>query len=60
VEWKHTREGVDWDELSALYRAAPGNKSKVLGIASVDDVEIESQPRGAVNHLARQTWSLPQ
>jgi GNAT superfamily N-acetyltransferase len=28
LEWKHTCEEVDWDELSALYRAAPlGNKS---------------------------------
>ncbi len=23
LEWQHTLEGVDWDELSALYRAAP-------------------------------------
>ena len=28
LEWKHTCEEVDWDELSALYLAAPlGNKS---------------------------------
>jgi ribosomal protein S18 acetylase RimI-like enzyme len=23
LEWKHTTSGVDWDELAALYRAAP-------------------------------------
>jgi citrate lyase synthetase len=23
LEWKHTTDGIDWDELSALYRAAP-------------------------------------
>lgn len=23
LEWKHTADGIDWDELSALYRAAP-------------------------------------
>lgn len=28
LEWKHTTDGVDWEELSALYRAAPlGEKS---------------------------------
>ena len=28
LEWKHTAEGIDWEELSALYRAAPlGEKS---------------------------------
>ena len=28
LEWKHSTEGVDWEELSALYRAAPlGDKS---------------------------------
>jgi len=27
-EWKHSTDGIDWDELSALYRAAPlGEKS---------------------------------
>lgn len=27
-EWRHTADGVDWDELSALYKAAPlGDKS---------------------------------
>jgi ribosomal protein S18 acetylase RimI-like enzyme len=26
--WKHSTEGVDWEELSALYRVAPlGDKS---------------------------------
>lgn len=30
LEWKHTADGVDWDELSALYRAAPlGDKKPV-------------------------------
>jgi ribosomal protein S18 acetylase RimI-like enzyme len=23
LEWKHSSDGVDWEELSALYRAAP-------------------------------------
>lgn len=23
LEWKHSIDGVDWQELSALYRAAP-------------------------------------
>jgi len=23
LEWKHSADGVDWEELSALYRAAP-------------------------------------
>ena len=23
LEWKHSTDGVDWEELSALYRAAP-------------------------------------
>lgn len=23
LDWKHSNEGVDWEELSALYRAAP-------------------------------------
>lgn len=23
IEWKYTNDGVDWEELSALYRAAP-------------------------------------
>jgi ribosomal protein S18 acetylase RimI-like enzyme len=28
LDWSDTLEGVDWDEMSALYRAAPlGNKS---------------------------------
>lgn len=26
VEWKYSTEGVDWEELSALYRAALGDK----------------------------------
>jgi ribosomal protein S18 acetylase RimI-like enzyme len=28
MEWKYSNDGVDWEELSALYRAAPlGDKS---------------------------------
>lgn len=28
IEWKHSTDGIDWEELSALYRAAPlGEKS---------------------------------
>jgi len=28
LEWKHSTDGIDWEELSALYRAAPlGEKS---------------------------------
>lgn len=23
LDWRHASEGIDWDELSALYRAAP-------------------------------------
>jgi N-acetylglutamate synthase-like GNAT family acetyltransferase len=31
IEWKYTSEGVDWEELSALYRAAPlGDKKPEL------------------------------
>ena len=31
LEWKLTTEGVDWEELSALYRAAPlGDKKPAL------------------------------
>ncbi|TXT36412.1 MAG: GCN5-like protein N-acetyltransferase [Comamonadaceae bacterium] len=27
IEWRNTQDGVDWDELTALYQAAPlGNK----------------------------------
>lgn len=35
VEWKHTTEGVDWDELSALYRAAPLGDKKPLHLQKV-------------------------
>lgn len=28
LEWKHSEAGVDWDELSALYRAAPLGEKK--------------------------------
>jgi GNAT superfamily N-acetyltransferase len=31
LEWKHSTDGVDWEELSALYRAAPlGDKKPAL------------------------------
>lgn len=31
LEWKHSTDGVDWEELSALYRAAPlGEKPPLL------------------------------
>lgn len=31
LEWRDTSEGIDWDELSALYRAAPlGEKPPAL------------------------------
>lgn len=31
LDWRHTTEGIDWDELSALYRAAPlGDKPSAL------------------------------
>ena len=31
IEWKHSVDGVDWEELSALYRAAPlGDKKPAL------------------------------
>lgn len=31
LEWKYSTEGLDWEELSALYRAAPlGDKQPLL------------------------------
>jgi GNAT superfamily N-acetyltransferase len=31
LEWKYSNDGVDWDELAALYRAAPlGDKKPAL------------------------------
>lgn len=35
LEWRHTPEGVDWDELSALYRAAPLGDKKPLHLQKV-------------------------
>lgn len=35
MEWKHTTEGVDWDELSALYRAAPLGDKKPRSLQTV-------------------------
>ena len=35
LEWKHSTEGVDWEELSALYRAAPLGDKKPLQLRTV-------------------------
>jgi ribosomal protein S18 acetylase RimI-like enzyme len=35
LEWKHSIDGVDWDELSALYRAAPLGDKKPLHLKTV-------------------------
>jgi citrate lyase synthetase len=35
LEWKHSTDGVDWDELSALYRAAPLGDKKPLQLQTV-------------------------
>jgi ribosomal protein S18 acetylase RimI-like enzyme len=35
LEWKHSTEGVDWEELSALYRAAPLGDKKPLHLQTV-------------------------
>jgi GNAT superfamily N-acetyltransferase len=35
LEWKHTIDGVDWKELSALYRAAPLGDKKPLHLQTV-------------------------
>lgn len=35
LEWRHTLDGVDWDELSALYRVAPLGDKKPDGLKTV-------------------------
>ena len=35
LEWKYTTDGVDWDELSALYRVAPLGDKKPLHLQRV-------------------------
>lgn len=35
LEWKHSAVGVDWEELSALYRAAPLGDKKAAHLQKV-------------------------
>ena len=35
LEWKHSNDGVDWEELSALYRAAPLGDKKAAHLQKV-------------------------
>ena len=35
LEWKHTIDGVDWEELSAVYRAAPLGDKKPQQLQTV-------------------------
>lgn len=35
IQWKHSTDGVDWEELSALYRAAPLGEKKPLHLQTV-------------------------
>jgi len=35
LEWKNSSDGVDWEELSALYRAAPLGDKKPLQLQTV-------------------------
>src|SRR5690349_13802640 len=35
LEWKYSIDGVDWDELSALYRVAPLGDKKPLHLQTV-------------------------
>lgn len=35
LEWKHTTDGIDWEELSALYRAAPLGEKNPLHLQTV-------------------------
>ena len=35
LEWKHSVDGVDWEELSALYRAAPLGDKKAAHLQKV-------------------------
>jgi len=35
LEWKHSTDGIDWEELAALYRAAPLGEKKPLHLQKV-------------------------
>lgn len=35
LEWKHSAEAIDWEELSALYRAAPLGEKRPLHLQEV-------------------------
>ena len=35
LEWKHSTDGIDWEELSALYRAAPLGEKNPLHLQTV-------------------------
>jgi ribosomal protein S18 acetylase RimI-like enzyme len=35
LDWKHSAEAVDWDELAALYRAAPLGDKKPMDLRTV-------------------------
>ncbi len=35
LEWKYSTDGVDWEELSALYRVAPLGDKKPLHLQTV-------------------------
>lgn len=35
LEWKYSADGVDWEELSALYRAAPLGEKKAWHLQKV-------------------------
>ena len=35
LEWRHSIDGVDWEELSALYRAAPLGDKKPIALRTV-------------------------
>jgi len=35
IEWRHSADGVDWEELSAMYRAAPLGDKKPLDLQTV-------------------------
>lgn len=35
LEWKHSAEAIDWEELSALYRAAPLGEKRPLHLQKV-------------------------
>ena len=35
LEWKHSADGIDWEELSTLYRVAPLGEKKPLHLQKV-------------------------